>query len=218
MRIEVSDLSKEYKGVKVLQNVSMQFESGHIYGIVGKNGSGKTMLLRAIAGLIVPTGGSVLVDGKKVGKDISFPQEMGILIEKPEFLNHLTGLDNLKILAEIRKKVSVEQIKSYMEWFELENDPKKPVRKYSQGMKQKLGIIQALMEEPELLILDESFNALDEASVVKLRELLLKYKEEGRLIIITSHNREDIESLCDDTYFIQDGKIISPTGNYRGQV
>lgn len=209
MKIKVSDLTKEYKGIKVLENISLQFESGHIYGIVGKNGSGKTMLLRAIAGLIVPTGGNVSVDGKIIGKDISFPPEMGILIEKPEFLNHLSGFDNLKFLAEIRKKVSDSGIKKYMEWFELVDDHKKTVRKYSQGMKQKLGIIQALMEEPELLILDESFNALDEASVEKLRELLLQYKKEGRLIIITSHHREDIESLCDKTYCIQEGRIIS---------
>ena len=190
MRIDVTNLSKIIRGSVILDNISIHFESGHIYGIIGKNGSGKTMLLRAISGLIVPSSGVVYVDGKALGTEISFPPEIGILIEKPEFLGHLSGFENLN-------------------YFDLDPEEKKPVRKYSQGMKQKLGIIQAIMENQKLLVLDEPFNALDEKSVKLFRELLIEYKKQEKLIILTSHNKEDIESLCDHTYQIQSGQIIA---------
>lgn len=207
MQIQVCNLSKTIRGSAVLNDISLQFESGNIYGIIGQNGSGKTMLLRAISGLIVPSSGKVMVDGKVLNKDICFPPDIGILIEHPEFLGHLSGFDNLKLLAEIKNITTEEEIKQYMKWFGLDPDFKKPVRKYSQGMKQKLGIIQAIMEKQQILILDESFNALDENTVDKFRQLLLEYKKEGRLVILTSHNKEDISSLCDFTYQIREGSI-----------
>lgn len=209
MEIEVSELSKQIHRTTILDHVTLHFESGNIYGIVGQNGSGKTMLLRAIAGLIVPSEGTITVDGKLLGKEISFPQDMGILIEKPEFLGYLSGLENLKLLAEIKGIISDDDIKKYMEWFDLEPLSRKSVRKYSLGMKQKLGIIQAIMENQQLLILDEPFNALDEKSAGKFRSLLLDYKSEGRLTILTSHHKEDIDSICDCTYMLQEGRILS---------
>lgn len=209
MRIDVTNLSKIIRGSVILDNISIQFESGHIYGIIGKNGSGKTMLLRAISGLIVPSSGVVYVDGKALGTEISFPPEIGILIEKPEFLGHLSGFENLKMLSEIKGSISDANIAEYMNYFDLDPEEKKPVRKYSQGMKQKLGIIQAIMENQKLLVLDEPFNALDEKSVKLFRELLIEYKKQEKLIILTSHNKEDIESLCDHTYQIQSGQIIA---------
>lgn len=207
MQIKVQNLSKVFRGVAVLSGIDMELKSGNIYGIVGKNGSGKTMLLRAIAGLIVPTEGTICVDGQQLHRDISFPPGTGILIEKPEFLGHLTAMQNLEYLAEIQGKITRETIADYMRLFDLDPDSKKVVRKFSQGMKQKVGIIQAIMENQQLLILDEPFNALDEKTVTLLRGLLLRYKEEGRLIILTSHHKEDIESLCDQTYTIVDGTI-----------
>ncbi|MDE7224272.1 MAG: ATP-binding cassette domain-containing protein [Acetatifactor sp.] len=209
MEIEVSNLSKQIRGITILDRITLHFESGNIYGIIGQNGSGKTMLLRAIAGLIIPSEGTIMVDGKILGKDISFPQDIGILIERPEFLGYLSGLENLKLLAEIKGMISDENIKKYMEWFDLDPLSKKSVRKYSLGMKQKLGIIQAIMENQQLLVLDEPFNALDEKSVDKFRTLLLDYKDEGRLIILTSHHKEDISSLCDYTYRLEEGRILS---------
>lgn len=208
MEIEVSDLSKRIHGITILDHVSLHFESGNIYGIVGQNGSGKTMLLRALAGLIAASEGKVIVDGKVLGKEISFPQDVGILIEKPEFLGYLSGLDNLRLLAEIKGIISEEEIKKYMRLFDLDPLSKKTVRKYSLGMKQKLGIIQAIMENQQLLILDEPFNALDEKSVEKLHTIFLEYKKEGRLIILTSHHKEDIDSLCDYTYKMEEGRML----------
>lgn len=208
MKIEVENLTKQLGGRAVLCEVNCQFDGGVIYGIVGHNGSGKTMLMRAIAGLIRPTAGRVVADGSVVGKDISFPKEMGLLIEKPEFLGYLSGLDNLKLLAEIRGIVSEEEIRRYMSMFALDADSRQKARKYSLGMKQKLGIIQALMEAPRLLILDEPFNALDQDSVEILRGLLLQYKKEGRLIILTSHHPEDIKSVCDVTIRLEEGRRV----------
>ncbi len=209
MVIESKGLTKIINGTTVLEDISLRFEGGNIYGIMGKNGSGKTMLLRAIAGLIRPTRGDVTVNSKVLHKDISFPPNMGLLIEKPEFLGHLTGFENLKFLAEIKKVISDNQIREYMKMFDLDPDSKKIIRKYSLGMKQKIGIIQAIMEEQELLILDEAFNALDEVTVTKLRHLLLKYKEEGKIIILTSHYKEDIDALCNFTYQISEGRILN---------
>lgn len=207
MDIKISNLSKRFRSAEVLRGINLQFESGKIYGIVGTNGSGKTMLLRAIAGLIFPSEGTIVVDDKVLHKQIDFPPEMGILIEKPEFLKNLTGFENLKLLAEVKKIVSDAKIKEYMIQFGLNPNDKKTVRKYSLGMRQKLGIIQAIMENQQLLILDEPFNGLDEGAVEMLRNMLRQYKKEGRLIIITSHHKEDIEALCDDTYKIVDGSI-----------
>ena len=174
---------------------------------MGKNGSGKTMLLRSIAGLIKPTHGTVYVDGQVLYKDISFPPEMGIIIEKPELLEQLSGLENLKFLAEIKNIVSEEQIIEFMKMFSLDPYSKKPLKKYSLGMKQKVGIIQAIMENQKLLILDEPFNALDESTVTILRDLFKEYKNEDKLLIITSHHADDINFLCDEIITLQEGIV-----------
>lgn len=207
MDITVNNVTKIIKWNTVLSDINLEFHSGKIYGIVGKNGSGKTMLLRILAGLIWQTEGTVSVDGQKLHKDISFPPDMGIIIEKPELLEQLTGLENLKLLAEIKGIISEEQIIDFMNLFSLDPKSKKTLRKYSLGMKQKIGIIQAIMEGQKLLILDEPFNALDEATVVMLRELFQKYRQENRLLILTSHHREDIDILCDEIFAMQDGGV-----------
>ena len=209
MIIKIEDLSKSIKGVNVLEHINLELSSGSIYGVVGQNGSGKTMLLRAIAGLIQPTSGRVYIDDKQLHKELSFPPEMGILIEKPELLNHLTGMENLMLLAGIRNVVSKNQIGDYMKSFDLDPASKKTVKKYSLGMKQKLGIIQAIMEAPELMILDEPFNALDEATVQMLYKMFKEYKEAGKLLILTSHHKDDIEMLCDKIIKLEEGKIIA---------
>ena len=207
MEIILNEVSKVINHTTVLDNISHQFTGGNVYGVVGRNGSGKTMLLRMISGLILPTSGTAFVDGKQMHKQISFPPNLGLIIEKPEFLGYMTGLENLKQIAEIKKIVSEEAIKEYMKIFALDPDSKLPMRKYSLGMKQKIGIIQAIMEDPKLLILDEPFNALDEQSVLELRQILLKKKKEGKLIIITSHNKKDIESICNHVIIMENGRI-----------
>lgn len=211
MKIKIHHVTKTIKDNMILDDINLEMESGNIYGFVGINGSGKTMLMRMIAGLIRPTEGTVSVDGKELHKEISFPPDMGLIIEKPELLDHLTGLENLKLLAGIKKKVTEGQMKSFLEQFGLDPNDKRPLRKYSLGMKQKIGIIQAIMEDPQLLIMDEPFNALDEGTVEMLRNLFIEYKQQGKLIIMTSHHSEDIELLCDETVYMQDGKIKKKT-------
>lgn len=209
MKIEVNKFTKSVGNTNVLENINVLLSSGNIYGIVGKNGSGKTMFLRMIAGLILPTSGNVTVDEKILGKDISFPDRLGILLEKPSFLPHLTGYENLKLLAKIRNSTRDEEIQSFMKLFNLDWKSDKKFRKYSLGMKQKLGIIQAVMEDQQIIILDEPFNALDESSVDTLRQVLKKLKADQKLVVMTSHNKEDIELLCDHTFTISDGKIMT---------
>ena len=207
MEIILEEVTKTIRHNQVLDHINCRFSGGHIYGIVGPNGSGKTMLLRMVSGLIIPTGGTVTFDGKRLHKDISFPPSMGLIIERPEFLSYMTGLENLKLLAEVKKIISEETIKDYMRLFLLNPDSKQTMRQYSLGMKQKIGIIQALMEDPDVLVLDESFNALDEESVLLLRKLLLERREKGKLILITSHHREDIEAVCDYVMTMQEGRL-----------
>lgn len=197
MKIELKGVRKEIKHTEVLKPVTYEFEEGHIYGIVGKNGTGKTMLLRLIAGLIKPTEGSVIVNGKELWKEIDFPEDMGLFIEKPQYLEYLTGLENLKLIAEIKRIVTEAEIQEYMKQFSLDAQSKKIMKHYSLGMKQKVGIIQAIMENPKILILDEPFNALDSESVNLFREILLERKKNGALVILTSHHQDDIESVCD---------------------
>lgn len=208
MKIILDNVTKKIRKINIINEISYTFESGKIYGIVGRNGSGKTMLLRMVAGLIFPTDGNIYIDDKVLKKDISFPKEMGILIEKPCFLENMSGYDNLKMLADIQKKISSEVIKDYMKQFSLEPDSKQIMKKYSLGMKQKVGIIQAIMEEPKLLLLDEPFNALDKASVNTLWEILKEKKEKGCIILLTSHYEEDIDMLCDEKILIDSGKIM----------
>jgi len=207
MKIEVTNFTKSIGKMNVLENINISLESGHIYGVVGRNGSGKTMFLRMIAGLILPTSGEVSVDGQILGKDISFPEQLGILLEEPNFLSFLTGYENLRMLAKIRKITSDEQIQSFMNLFNLDWKRDKKFRNYSLGMKQKLGIIQAVMENPQIVILDEPFNALDESAAETLRKMLKNLKDEQKLIVMTSQHKEDIELLCDHVLTISNGKL-----------
>ena len=166
------------------------------------------MLLRAVAGLIRPTEGKVIIDGEKeLHRDCDFPPNMGLLLERPNFLNYLSGMENLKMLAEIRGKIGEKEIAEWLMMFQMDPDEKQIFKKYSLGMKQKIGIIQALMEEPDLIVLDEPFNALDEESVETLRKLLLEQKQKGKLIMITSHHKEDIAVLCDVVYRVSAGAV-----------
>lgn len=209
MEVEIKNYSKKLKGRNVLDNVSYKFEGGNIYGLYGRNGSGKTMLMRAVAGLIFPTSGEVIIDGKVLHKEISFPKDMGVIIENMELMPQYDAYDNLKILGKIRKTATDDDINSTLEKVGLHDVKGKKVRTYSLGMKQKLAIAQAIFEHPKLLLLDEPTNALDEESINDIRKLLLELKEKGVLIIVASHNKEDIELLSDVKINMADGKIKS---------
>ncbi len=201
----VENVTKVFGSQEVLKTVCVQFEMGKIYGIVGRNGSGKTVLLKCICGLLCPQAGTVTVGGKVVGKDVDYPENIGFIIETPGFLPRYTGLKNLKYLASVRGKVQEDEIRKYMELVGLNPDDKKHVGNYSLGMKQRLGIAQAFMENPDILILDEPMNALDNNGVEEMRSVLLKMKKQGKLIIIASHVRDDIDILCDEVYGIDAG-------------
>ncbi len=203
--IFVENVTKAFGGQEVLRTVCVKFEMGKIYGIVGRNGSGKTVLLKCICGLLYPSTGTVTVGGKVVGKDVDYPENVGFIIETPGFLPRYSGLKNLKYLASVRGKVKEDEIRKYMELVGLNPDDKKHVGNYSLGMRQRLGIAQALMENPDILILDEPMNALDNNGVEEMRSVLLKMKKQGKLIIIASHVRDDIDILCDEVYGIDAG-------------
>lgn len=209
MEIIIKNFTKELSHNLVLDNVNLELKSGKIYGFVGKNGSGKTMLMRAICGLILPTSGYVEIDGKIVGKDISFPNSVGVLIENPGFISDYSGFKNLKILAQIKNKISDDEIIKTLKNVGLEPNDKKSFRKYSLGMKQKLGIAAAIMENPELLILDEPFNGLDEDSVNNIRKLILESRNENNIVILSCHDSQEIEKMCDEIVEIRLGKIVS---------
>ena len=206
--IMVEDISKSFKGVNVLKHVNISFEKGKIHGIIGRNGSGKTVLIKTICGLVQPDEGRVLVDGKQIGKDVDFPENIGVIIEAPGFLPTLSAYKNLEYLASLKGVIGKKEIRNAITTVGLDPDDKKHVGKYSLGMKQRLGIAQAIMENPDILILDEPMNALDKKGVEDIRELLLRLKEEGKTILIVSHNSEDIRMLC-DTVHEMDGGILS---------
>ena len=173
------------------------FETGKIHGIVGNNGSGKTVLMKCICGFLKPDSGTIFVNHKQVGRDTDFPEDIGIIIETPGFLPHLSGTQNLKILASLQKKANNHTIRAVLEQVGLDPDMKKPVGKYSLGMRQRLGFAQALMEDPSLLILDEPFNGLDKYGVVHIRNVIKGLRAEGKTVILASHNQVDIDELCD---------------------
>lgn len=206
--IKIEDLSKSIKGALILDKVSITLTSGKIYGLRGKNGSGKTMLMRAMSGLLIPDSGSVIINGKTLHKDISFPESIGILIENPSFLPQYTGFKNLKLLAGLTGNISDDEIRTALERVGLDPEDKKNYRKYSLGMKQKLGIANAIMGEPDIIILDEPINALDEESVKKIKKVLLEIRDKDKLIIIACHDREELEYLSDIIYEIKDGSIV----------
>lgn len=208
MYIELKNVSKKIKGIDILDDVSLRMESGKIYGFRGKNGSGKTMLMRAIAGLIKVTG-TVDIDGKILGKDEMFPPSIGILIENPSFVAEYTGLKNLEMLACIKNKIEIEDIRHAMEQVGLDPDDKRTYKKYSLGMKQKLGIAAAFMEKPDIIILDEPINALDEVGAKQVHKILEEQKKRGALIIIACHDKEELEMLSDEIIEIYEGRIVA---------
>lgn len=195
--ISVKNLSKDFGQERVLHSVTRDFEKGRIHGIVGNNGSGKTVLMKCICGFLIPTEGEVIVNGKRVGKDVDFPPGLGLIIETPGFLPNMTGVKNLEILASLNKKIGLEEIASAIRRVGLDPLMKKPVGKYSLGMRQRLGIAQAIMEDPTLLILDEPLNGLDKHGVREMRQLIKGLKEQGKTILLASHNQGDIDELCD---------------------
>lgn len=203
--IDITDVGLTIRGREILHEINVQFECGKIYGLVGRNGSGKTMLMKCICGFVHPTHGTVRVNSKVIGKDIDFPENMGVIIENPSFISHMSGLRNLEILAGYKKCVSKEQVKKIMELVNLDPESRLPVSKYSLGMKQRLGIAQAIMEKPKLLVLDEPFNGLDEDGVKEVRNILLKMKQTGVTIVLSSHNAEDIKILCNSVYQMSKG-------------
>lgn len=206
MRVE--NLTKRFGDVAVLERISMSFEKGKIYGIIGRNGSGKTVLFKTMVGYLKPTDGRVVVGGREIGKDIDFADNMGIIIENPQFLSRYTGYKNLEYLASIRRIIGKEQIRESMARVGLDYGSRKKVGKYSLGMRQRLGIAQAIMENPEILVLDEPMNGLDSQGVNDVRNILLELKAEGKTVILASHNKEDIEVLCDTVYELDNGRLV----------
>ncbi len=195
--IEVNNICLSIKNTLILQNVNIAFEKGKIHGLIGRNGSGKTMLMKCICGFVKPTNGEIIIDGKCIGKDCDFPENAGIIIETPGFIPYYSGYKNLKLLADLNKKINGEQVKKAIEQVGLDPDLKRHVRKYSLGMRQRLGLAQAIMENPDILILDEPMNGLDKDGVADMRKYLLELREQGKTILIASHSSEDIEVLCD---------------------
>ena len=207
--IRVEHYCKTIKKVTILDDVTITFESGKVYGLKGKNGSGKTMLMRAISGLILPTSGAVYINDQQLGKEISFPPSIGMLLENPAFVNNYTGFKNLKVLASIQNRIDDDKIRKAIEKVGLDPDDKRTFKKYSLGMKQRLGIAAAIMEEPDIVILDEPINALDEAGAMLIRDILSELKQKGSLIIIACHDTEELEFLSDEIYEIYEGKIVN---------
>lgn len=202
--IDVKNVSKSFGKEIVLSDINMELKKGHIYGIVGKNGSGKSVLFKLIAGYLKPTTGSISVMGKRVGKEVDFPESMGLIIETPGFLSQYTGFQNLEYLANIRHLIDTEDIKDAIKLVGLDPSSKKKVGKYSLGMKQRLAIAQAIMEKPEVILLDEPMNGLDKRGVGQIKNLLLDLKREGKLILMTSHYAEDVQ-VCDEIYELDNG-------------
>lgn len=193
----VEHLYKSFGAEQVLTDVNLEIQPGQIVGVVGNNGCGKTVLMKCICGFLHPDKGSVIVGGKQIGKERDFPEQIGIIIETPGFLPNLSGYKNLKILASLKGKIGKKEILETLERVGLDPNMRKHVGKYSLGMRQRLGIAQAIMENPEVLILDEPFNGLDRTGVGQMRELLKEQKKQGKAILLASHNAQDIAELCD---------------------
>ena len=209
MYIRLKNVTKKIKQDILLDHISLEFRGGKVCGLQGKNGSGKTMLMRAVCGLITLSDGEIDIDGEILHKDISFPRNIGALLENPSFLNGYTGLENLKLLADIQGRIEEKELRDCLAKVGLDADDKRVYRKYSLGMKQKLGIAAAVMGSPDIVILDEPINAIDEAGVEKVREILRGLKERGSVIIVACHDREELELLSDEIIKISKGRIIA---------
>lgn len=211
--VVVKNLEKKFKNETILTEVNMHLEKGKIYGLIGHNGSGKTVLMKCMCGFLKPTAGKVIVEGKEIGLDVDFPESIGLMLETPGFIPYMSGMNNLKNLAMIKNQIGRDEIHATMKLVGLEPDNKKMVAKYSLGMRQRLGIAQAIMENPRLLILDEPFNGLDENGVKEIRSVLLQLKGEGVTILLASHIKEDIEILCDEIYKVSDHHVKKQEDN-----
>lgn len=205
--IAIKNLTKKFKEVIVLDNVNISFEKGKVHGLIGRNGSGKTMLMKCICGIVPYKIGEIRVNDKVIGKDVDIPANVGVIIETPGFLPNYSGFNNLKFLAKIKNKIGVNEIRNAISSVGLNPDDKKHVGKYSLGMRQRLGLAQAIMEDPELLILDEPMNGLDKDGVKDMRQYLLDLKEQGKTILIASHSAEDIDVLCDTVCEMDKGTL-----------
>lgn len=208
MIVKLDNVSKEYKNETVLKNISVSLESGKVYGLWGKNGSGKTMFMRAISGLIKPTTGKVYVDGEELCSSNPFPGSIGILIENPGFLDSFSGYANLKMLADIKGIIGKEEINLVLQTVGLYEQKGKKYRKYSLGMKKKLGIAAAIMEKPDIVLLDEPMNALDKESAEKVRSIIKNLKEDGCLVVLAAHDMDDINELSDVIIKMESGEIV----------
>ena len=209
MNIRVDDVTKIIRKVKVLDHVSLEFRSGEITGLKGINGSGKTMLLRIICGLIRPTEGKVLIDDRVLKEDMDFPESIGILIDSPAFLDNYTPFDNLKYMASVKNKASEEEIKALLEEVDLTDAINKKYKHFSLGMKQRLGIAAAVMEHPDIILIDEPTNALDSHGVEMVKRILKREKDRGALIVLTCHDYSILKELSDSIYFIEEGRITN---------
>lgn len=203
----LDQVTKTLQGHTVLDHVSLSLESGKIYGLVGRNGSGKTMLIRSISGMVRPTSGAIRWNGKQLYQEIDYIPRLGLLIENIGLYPEFTGFQNLKLLAGIQKRITDADIREAIIRVGLDPDDNRPIRKYSLGMKQKITLAQAFMEKPELLMLDEPTNALDEASVARVRDEIKAAAAQGAIVLLASHNKEDISCLCDVVYFMEEGKL-----------
>lgn len=207
MEITVKHATKYIRKSLILNDVNLTLHGGNIYGLQGPNGSGKTMLMRLVSGLIRPTSGEVWIDDRRLGKDMDFPPSMGLLIENPGFLPHHTGLKNLELLAKLQDRVTITDLRQAIQDVGLIPDDKRKYRKYSLGMKQRLGIAAAIMERPELILIDEPTNALDEVGVERICALIRRERDRGALIMMACHDGEILERLSDEIYYIYEGKV-----------
>lgn len=215
--IKIDNVTKTIKNNTVLENINITLKSGVIIGLRGENGSGKTMLMRLISGLIKPTKGKVYINEKELGKDISFPESIGLLIENPAFLDDFSGFKNLQILASVKNCTTNEKIKNTIKAVGLDPEDKKKYKKYSLGMKQRLGIAAALMESPDIILLDEPTNALDSKGIEMVKNLLQKEKDRGALVVISCHDLSILQSLSDEIYLIENGKIVNHINTEKGE-
>ena len=209
MKLTLENVSKTLKGTKIIENVSLTLVGGRVYGLQGYNGSGKTMLMRLMAGLIRPTEGQIDIDGQVLGRDIDFPPSIGLLLENPAFLTNYTGMENLTLIASLNGRADNARIREGIARVGLDPEDKRKYRKYSLGMKQRLGIACAIFETPDMILLDEPTNALDQDGVALVNDIIKQERERGALVVLASHAQESMESLADEIYVVEQGKIVS---------